>query len=108
MLVFTSFILLVLQAAGLNALKAEGASQKTKLEQRLVARRQKKAEELTKKEALEMKRKEMRDKHTLQVHSVTSLYIYGMRVTVAGEMSLILVALAPTLDQTSLALMGKE
>lgn len=57
----------VRQAAGLGALKAEGASQKTKLEQKLASRRQKKAEELTNKKAQEMKKKEQRDKEILQV-----------------------------------------
>lgn len=55
------------QAADLGALKAEGASQKSKLEQKLAARRQKKTEELRQREVKELKKKEARDVQAIQV-----------------------------------------
>lgn len=55
------------QVADLDALKAEEASQKSKLEQKLNARRKKKTEELKQREEKELKNKQTRDAKTLEV-----------------------------------------
>ena len=59
----TTFI----QVADLDALKAEEASQKSKLEQKLIARRQKKTQELRQRKEKELKNKQTRDAKALQV-----------------------------------------
>lgn len=55
------------QAADLDALRAEGASKKSGLEQKLAARRRKKEEELKQREARELLEKERRDAQALEV-----------------------------------------
>lgn len=64
--------------AGLGALKAEGASQKSRLEQKLAARRQKKAEELKQKEAQELKNKERRDAQARQVQFGVFSFVFSV------------------------------
>lgn len=53
--------------ASLDALKAEEATQKSKLEQKLAARRTKKLQELKLQEEIEIKKKEERDAQRLEV-----------------------------------------
>lgn len=56
-----------IQVASLDALKAEEATQKSKLEQKLAARRTKKMQELKLQEESEIKKKEERDAQKLEV-----------------------------------------
>lgn len=60
--------------ASFDALKVEEATQKSKLEQKLAARREKKMQELKLQEESELKKKEERDAQRLEVRWQASCF----------------------------------